>query len=328
MKTFVLAISSLVLFAFGDYITDPPGSASSVDRTAASYGCVNAGDFFVEKYKKYSVIALDEGPHATVQTHEFLRSLFTHRKFIQTVNYVILEFINRDHQEVVDKYISGEKVAISDLKQAWRHGTQAHSENFERSVYLKLLEAIREANLQLPIENKIRVLAGDPKIEWNNVNSLAQYQYSLSQRDIYPGQIAMAYGIKDQRKVLIIFGGEHVRKKSADPKDSTFYSITQFLNRNYANSTYAIGAYKADILPAGNKECALNSIIEPTGKDEAFDAYYFAGLTKEWKQDTLLEKIESPYWEELNRRAKIVWGETLDTVFRKPGSYTAPPTRQ
>jgi hypothetical protein len=68
----------------------------------------------------------------------------------------------------------------------------------------------------------------------------------------------------------------------------------------------------------------LNTIIEPAAADEAYDAYYYAGLMKDWKKDTLAEKIESPYWEELNRRAKIVWGQELDSVNRKKGGPVVP----
>jgi hypothetical protein len=145
-----------------------------------SQECKAAADFIAEKYKRYNIITLDEGPHGTVQIHNFLRNLLQNEKVSKTIQYLILEFANISYQPVLDRYINGEAVSIKELQPLWRECTQAHSANIENPVYLQLLKTIRNINLKLPKNKKIRVLAGDPTIDWSKVNSLKEYFPYLS----------------------------------------------------------------------------------------------------------------------------------------------------
>ena len=170
--------------------------------------CLPAALFLHDALKKYNIVGLDEGPHATLQGHKFLRSLISGPKVSNSIDYIILELANVTQQATLDKYISGQNVKLSDLKAIWRVGTQAHNSTYgEAPVYLKFLQLIR--NLNSKNAHKIRLIAGDPAIKWNEINNINQYFSNISQRDVLPAKEAIRYGIDSNKKVLLIYGGEH-----------------------------------------------------------------------------------------------------------------------
>jgi hypothetical protein len=297
-------------------------------------GNSQAASFLVQKFSEYDIIALDEGPHGTLQNHKFIRQLFGNNKFNHTVQYVIFEFLNQDYQNTIDSYIDGRNVSLTDLRLSWRNSTQAHSTNFEKPVYSKLLATIRLINLTLPKSKKIRVLAGDPSINWGKINSINDYFRAISQRDVLPAKLAIRYGIDSSKKVLLIYGGEHLTKISDEKQDSTFWTITFHINKRYPGTIYTIGAHNSENYPNKRINYPLNSIINlsdnPLGslqiKDlsdtsktfrlgNLYDAVYYVGSSGKNQADVPLP-INSTFWEELNRRSKIVWGQGIDPKLR------------
>lgn len=299
--------------------------------------CKSAADFIAEKYKKYNIITVDEGPHGTVQIHEFLRALLQNKKISGTIRYLIVEFANISYQPVLDRYINGEAVSIKELQPLWRETTQAHSTNIENRVYLQLLKTIRNINSKLPANKKIRVLAGDPPIDWSKVNSLKEYFSCLSQRDVLPSQLAIKYGIDSSKKVLLIYGGAHLGKISDEKRDSAHWTIPFLINKKHPNSVLTVGAFNSHDHKQEkfNADIPLNSICDlsisslgklsvkneinpsaPLRLKDIFDAVYFLGPSDKWVQGQPLP-IDSVYWKELNRRSIIVWGEGIDPKLRR-----------
>ena len=315
-RYFLSALIFIILFTFGF------SEIFAKDKTPAQ--------FITEKFSAYNIICLDEGPHSTIQTHRLIRELFNDKVFNSTVDYIIIEFANQKHQKTLDRFIIGKKVTLKDLRLLWRSTTQAHSTNFEKSVYLKLLKTIRAANKKLPKNNKIRVIAGDPPINWNNINSQNDYFPAITQRDVLPSELAIKYGIESSKKVLLIYGGEHLKMQSSG-KDSTYWTIPYYINKKYPGSVYTIGALISGNYPDLKFNVPVNSIIElssdPAGDlivknggnnsnknklKEDFDAVYYAGPSESWQLDDEPKSLDADYWDELNRRARIIWGEGID----------------
>ena len=315
-----LSIFSVLIFTI--YLSFGMSESRAKDTTPAQ--------FITEKFSSYNIVCLDEGPHSTIQTHQLIRDIFKDNKFNSTVDYIILEFANQEYQKTLDRFIYGKKVKLKDLKLIWRSTTQAHSTNFEKSVYLKLLETIRNANKKLPKNNKIRVIAGDPPINWKNINSQNDYFSAITQRDVLPSELAIKYGVESSKKVLLIYGGEHLKKLSSG-KDSTYWTIPYYINRNNPGTVYTIGAFVSSNYPEYSINVPVNTIIDLTSDPlgdllvknngnnsnknklkEEFDAVYYAGPSDSWHLDDEPKSLDADYWEELNRRAKIIWGERID----------------
>ncbi|MEO8665320.1 MAG: hypothetical protein ABI462_07475 [Ignavibacteria bacterium] len=301
-------------------------------------GCMPAGEYIAGIYNKYNIIALAEGPHGTLNTHKFLRELLKDNTISNSVEYVILEFANISQQEILDRYIKGEKVPFEELQLIWRTATQSHGPLFESPVYFKLLETIRVINFTLPEGKKMRVLAGDPLIDWPNINTQKEFFANLSRRDVLPSELAITYGIDSGKKVLLIYGDAHIMKSSDEKKDSTHWTIPYYINKKYPNSIYTI-----DMLVSGNygaeinlSEIPENSIcdlsVSPVGMlpfrnnfdpsdtllmlKDVFDASAYIGPSEKWEADKPA-LIDQEYWTELNRRSTIIWGEGIDMSLMK-----------
>jgi len=296
--------------------------------------CSPANEFLIEKYKTVNIIAIDEGPHGTLETHQLIRQILTDSILKRTIQKVIIEFANTERQTTLDKFISGIDIPAESVKTIWRSTTQSHSTKFEEPVYLQLLQTIRDINYDLPSDKKIRVLGGDPPIRWREVKTLEDYFACLWQRDIYPSHLAIKYGLDSLQKVLIVFGGEHLKKNSDQQLDSTHWTIPYFIEKVSPGSIVTIGAFNPEILksPPKNPDVRVGSIcdltlgeigslqVEEWGDSSSytdlkncFDAVYFLGPSENWHTG-YPEKIKLEYWIELNRRSQIVWGDSIDSA--------------
>ncbi len=306
-------------------------SSSSGNTHSNTSECPIAADYIVRLFDKFNIVAIDEGPHGTLQTHLLLRGLFENKKLSQRLQYVILEFANSDYQKILDSYINGDPVDLKELQNVWRESTQAHSVTFQKPIFLQLLEAIRNANKGLPLEDKIRVIAGDPSINWDTINTMNNYFSAITQRDVFPSELAIKYGIDSAKNVLLIYGGEHLKKTSDRKRDSTYWTIPFYINHRHPGTIFTIGAFISEDYPETKIDCPINSIID-LEKDalgllnvngnsfdtsnmvlkNVFDAVYYAGPSNEWVQDDAT-KIDAIFWKELNRRSTIIWGNGIDT---------------
>lgn len=307
-----------------------------VSSSSSQSSCKNAVDFLVEKYKTYNIIAMDEGPHGRVETHKFFRDLVQNEKLNKIVQYVIIEFASTRYQATLDRFINGEKVPLSDLQKVWRETTQSHTPLVEMPVYFKLLESIRKINLKRPLNNRIRVLGGDPGIDWQKITKRQEYFPMLSQRDVLPSQLAIKYGIDSLKKVLIIFGGAHLTLMGDEKKDSTRWTIPYFINRKYPNKIFSIGCYITKNDKSGSEpKIARNSICQlsndslgnkeftydfdpknPRKLHKLYNAMYYIGPSGEWHEDRPAT-IDAIFWDELNRRSQILWEEGIDPKLKK-----------
>ena len=77
---------------------------------------------------------------------------------------------NSLYQDLLDRYIAGENVPMEQLRKTWENQVGAPGGN-STPPYHGLLAAVRDANPKLPKERRIRVLAEDPPIEWEHVES-------------------------------------------------------------------------------------------------------------------------------------------------------------
>jgi hypothetical protein len=95
---------------------------------------------------------------------------------------IIVEFANVDYQNILDRYIFGEEVNIKELRKIWRESTQCISRFGEAVIYFELLKKIRDVNAILPQNKKIRVLGGDPSIDWQLIKTQEDYIHAETQR--------------------------------------------------------------------------------------------------------------------------------------------------
>ena len=101
---------------------------------------------------------------------DFILSIIRNPAFPEKVNDIAVECGNSLYQPVLDRYIAGEEVPFTEVRKVWRNTTQpmcGMSGFFEQFFPL-----VRAINQKLPPGKRLRVLAGDPPIDWDQVKTL------------------------------------------------------------------------------------------------------------------------------------------------------------
>jgi hypothetical protein len=76
-----------------------------------------------------------------------------------------------------------------------------------------MFEAVRAVNVSRPRERQLRVLLGDPPIDWDAVKTPADHQKWLAMRDSYPAALIQVEVLAKRRRALVIYGQGHTARK-------------------------------------------------------------------------------------------------------------------
>src|SRR5215475_4090892 len=159
---------AIVLFSIGrNLAAQVSGGAEPVPQPAIPA--------ILAAFDKYEIVGMSEA-HRMKDVDDFILTLIRTPAFSQKVNDIVVECGNSLYQPILDRYIAGENVPFADVEKVWRNTTQPMcdaSEFFQ--VFYPLVRAI---NQKLPHEKRLRVLAGDPPIEWDQVKSVKDFDAS------------------------------------------------------------------------------------------------------------------------------------------------------
>jgi hypothetical protein len=157
-------------------------------------------------FDNYEVVAMPEA-HGMKDLDDFILDLVRNPTFPNKVNDIAVECGNSSYQPILDRYIAGEDVSIADARDVWRNTTQpmcGHSGFFEQFFPL-----VRAINQKLPPERRLRVLAGDPPVDWSQIKSF-QDILKLPHRDANIAAVMEKEVLSKQRKALMLFGTYHL----------------------------------------------------------------------------------------------------------------------
>ena len=77
----------------------------------------------IDAFRSHDVVALGDGAHGNEQSHAFRLALIRDPRFAATVNDVVVECGNARYQDLIDRFVHGEELADSSLRQVWRNTT-------------------------------------------------------------------------------------------------------------------------------------------------------------------------------------------------------------
>jgi hypothetical protein len=200
----------------------------------------------LDAFRSHQVVALGEGTHGNEQGHAFRLALIRDPRFAAVVTDIVVESGNALHQDVMDRFIRGEDVPDATLRRVWQDTTQP-MQLWDAPIYEAFFRAVRAVNTSLPKERQLRVLLGDPPIQWDNVRTASDY--GTWDRDGYPADLIRREVVAKGRKALVIYGDLHFIRKSPQPgSDQPPRSIVGLLETDGAK-TFAIRtiAYGIDL---------------------------------------------------------------------------------
>jgi hypothetical protein len=195
-----------LIVALGAFFPCSSGAQSSNFQTQAVERLLLAFD-------SADVVALSDH-HLSKVDSDLRIHLVRHPDFPRKAQAIVVECGNALYQPLLDRYINGGDVPISQLQQVWQNTTQV-GRVFDSPVYAIFLATVRDVNRRLPAAKRLRVFAGDPPIDWSKVKTNAEFQAIVVHRDDFPLSIIRDQILKNGQKALVIYGGAHLRSTAS-----------------------------------------------------------------------------------------------------------------
>ena len=174
---------------------------------------VPAVDGILDAFRTYPIVALSEGDHGSEQAHAFRLSLIRDPRFAAVVNDIVVEFGSALYQDVIDRFVRGENVPDADLRRVWQNTTQPHTV-WDRPIYEEWYRAVRAVNASLPQSRQLRVVLGDPPIDWTKINTTDDLVKWIQERDTFPVSLIQREVLAKQRRGLLVYGSGHFWRRN------------------------------------------------------------------------------------------------------------------
>ena len=194
---FLMAVIPAIIQAQMQPQTKPTGSEPTPEPAVPA---------ILAAFDRYEVVGIPEG-HGMKDLDDFILSLIREPAFSGKVNDIAVECGNSLYQPILDRYIAGDDVPFTEVRKAWRNTTQpmcGMSGFFEQ-----LFPLVRAINQKLPPGKRLRVLASDPPIDWDQVKS-SQDIGKFSDRDPSIASVMEREVLSKHRKALMLFGNFHL----------------------------------------------------------------------------------------------------------------------
>lgn len=163
----------------------------------------NAVQAILAAFDRYPVVALGMS-HRQQDEADFSLELIRAPRFAAKVKNIVVECGNPLYQSVLDRYLAGEDVPLEQLQLFWRNTTQPGS--CDPRQHKELLDAVRAVNRRLPANGRIRVLGGDPPIDWDKVQRPEDIVPFMTQRDTHFASVVEDQVLAKHQKALLVIG--------------------------------------------------------------------------------------------------------------------------
>jgi hypothetical protein len=127
------------------------------------------------------------------------------RAFPNAANDIVVECGNSLYQPILDRYIAGEDVPLSEFQRVWRNTSVSMCS--VSGFYEILFPLVRRINQTLPPAKRIRVLAGDPPLDWSKIKNQSEV---MLDRDDNVASVMEKEVLSKHRKALMLFGTMHL----------------------------------------------------------------------------------------------------------------------
>lgn len=193
----------------------------------------DAATALLAAFDRYEVVGMSAA-HGNKDLDDFILRLLRNPSFPAKVNDVVVECGNSLYQPILDQYIAGDDVPYTEVREVWRNTTQPMCG--VSGFYEELFPLIRRINQTLRPERKLRVLAGDPPVDWSKINSSRDFaQGQFLNRDPYIALIMEKEVLAKHRKALMLFGTAHLFHVGD--------SAVGIYEKNYPGVTFVIAAH-------------------------------------------------------------------------------------
>ena len=196
----------------------------------------------VEAFRTHSIVGIGNVEfRGNEQCQAFHRSLVRDPRFAAAVNDIVVEFGNARYQGVIDRFIRGEEVPPDSLRRVWQNTTQVEYE-WDLPVYEEFFRTVRTVNASLPPTRRLRVLLGDPPVDWDKIKTIDDLHKGMGDRDGHAVGVIRREVLSKNRRALVIYGGQHLLRKNTVPGAGDEWSrgIVAQLEKDKIASVYTV----------------------------------------------------------------------------------------
>ncbi len=282
----------------------------------------------VSAFASHPVVAIAE-THGLHQAGEFYEALVRDPAFQRAVDDIVIEFASRQSQPLLDRYVmAGDSLAPDTLASIWRNTTKAAS--WESPVYARWLAAIRDVNRKRSAGHRLRVLAGDTRIDWTALRSHSDW-VALGANDESFARVILEEVLAKHRRALVVLGSNHLARGGAI-RDRTPNTTTRVekvrpgameivllyagwpdpesTERRIAREAWPTPALVA-LRGSWPGELSVEAGMHPVPLETLADALLFLGPAKALDEEPPRPCSQEPsYLNELDRRSWIEWGDS------------------
>ena len=194
-----------------------------------------AVDFVLDAFRTHSVVALGEA-HGIREQHEFLMSVVEDPRFVERAGTVVVEFANARYQDRIDRYLGGEEVSADGIRAVWRDTTQALGGSWEPPIYASFFDRLRKLNRDRPSSHRVRVLAGDPPIDWGALSGREEFLRFQAERDPFLTRTILDGVLAKGEKALVVAGVGHLMRGPS----AAHAAVVKSIEARYPGSVFVI----------------------------------------------------------------------------------------
>ena len=274
---------------------------------------VGAVRFLTDALQRYPIVALGES-HNLKEAGEFYAALVQNPAFAAAADAVVVEFGNSRYQSLVDRYVAGGRVSPRRLRRVWQDTTQVGA--WDAPMYGRFFAAVRAGNASRPESEQLRVILGDPPINWLKVHSSKQVRDYLLRREPFVAHVAEQQVLDTGDHALLIAGLAHLERTNDQTGEP---NVTEILEKNQAGSVFVVGTHLGFPSPTWEERLLgwpIPSIVElrdtwigrlPRGTQlaqDVFDAMLYLGPPDSLHLSFPLPStyVRGNYWATLKRR--------------------------
>ena len=167
----------------------------------------------LDAFRTHRVVALSEGDHGNEQGYAFRLSLIRDPRFAAAVDDIVVECGNARYQDVVDRFVRGEEIPEASLRMAWQNTVGSPGTTCDLPIYGGFLREVRAVNATRPRDRQLRVLLGDPPVDWTEIHRIEDLLPWAFVRDRHAADVVRREVLAKQRRALIVYGDAHLRRK-------------------------------------------------------------------------------------------------------------------
>jgi hypothetical protein len=167
----------------------------------------------IDAARTHDIVALGLGRHNNLQGHAFLLRLLQDPRFPTAITDVVIECGNSRYQALVDGFVlDGREVPAASLRMAWQNTTQPHA-GCDTGPAEEIYRTLRRINIPLEPARRVRLLLGEPPIDWDSPTRRQDRMKFMEARDSHPAEVVTREVLSKKRRALIVYGQMHLQRR-------------------------------------------------------------------------------------------------------------------